>query len=259
MSKTIAVTSGKGGVGKSSVVVNMGIILAQMGNKVCLIDMDLGLKNLDIMMGLQHRSIFDLKDVMEGRCILAQAMIRDKKEENLYLIPACKSLRINEFPNGNLLRIIEELKQHFDYIILDTPAGIENGFCETIKCAQQAVIVTTLDVTALQDADRVIGLLMKEGISDLAFVINRYQPHLIDKGSMVGIDDAKTWLAIDFLGYILEDEQMIRANNHGIPLCQNKHSYNYDYFVVVVKRMLKEYVPLLKVKGPSLLAKLFQK
>lgn len=259
MSKAIAITSGKGGVGKSSIVVNIGIVLAQMGNKVCLIDMDLGLKNLDIMMGLQHRSIFDLKDVMEGRCILAQAMIRDKKEENLYLIPACKTLRINEFPNGNLGLIIEELKQHFDYILLDTPAGIENGFCETIKCVQQAIIVTTLDVTSLQDADRVIGLLMKEGIDDLSFVINRYQPNLIDKGSMVSIEDAKGWLAIDFLGYILEDEQMIRANNHGIPLCYNKNNYNYEYFVVVAKRMLKEYVPLLKVKGLSLLQKLFQR
>ena len=257
MAKAIAITSGKGGVGKSSVVVNIGHILAQMGNRVCMIDMDLGLKNLDIMMGLQHRSIYDLKDVMLGKCSLAQAMIRDKVAENLYLLPACKSLRIKDFPKGKLHDIVEELKKHFDFILLDTPAGIEEGFSEAIACVSQAVLVTTLDVTALQDGDRVIGLLMKEGIEDLSFIVNRYQPKLIEKGSSVSLEDAKAWLAIDFLGYVFEDENMIRANNHGIPLCNHKTTLNYQCFHAITKRMLKEYVPLPKNKNKSFFSWLF--
>lgn len=257
MAKAIAITSGKGGVGKSSIVVNVGHVLSQMGNKVCMIDMDLGLKNLDIMMGLQHRSIYDLKDVLSGKCNLAQAMIRDKVEENLYLIPACKSLRINEFPKGKLKMIVEALKENFDYILLDTPAGIEEGFCESIACVSQAILVTTLDVTALQDGDKVIGLLMKEGIEDIGFIANRYQPKLIEKGSSVSLEDAKSWLAVDFLGYVYEDENMIRSNNHGIALVNQKVSINYDCFYAITKRMLKEYVPLPKNKPKSFFAKIF--
>ena len=150
MGEAIAITSGKGGVGKSSVCINMGMVLAQKGYRVCLIDVDLGLKNLDVMLGLENRVIYDLKDVMEGRCTLANAMIRDKRQDNLYLLPACKTIHIQYFHGEDLKIVVEELKNQFDYILLDTPAGIESGFIHSIACVSRAIVVTTLDVTALQ-------------------------------------------------------------------------------------------------------------
>ncbi|MEG0469981.1 MAG: septum site-determining protein MinD, partial [Longicatena sp.] len=158
MGEAIAITSGKGGVGKSSVCVNMGVVLSQLGNRVCLIDVDLGLKNLDVMMGLENRVIYDLMDVMEGRCMLSQAMIKDKVQEHLYLLPACKTVHIEQFHHEDLKVVVEQLIEQFDYVLLDTPAGIERGFVSSIACVNRVVVVTTLDVTALQDADRVIGI-----------------------------------------------------------------------------------------------------
>ena len=150
MGEAIAITSGKGGVGKSSTVINIATLLAQRGFTVCMIDMDLGLKNLDIMLGLEHRVIFDLKDVLDGRCTLAKAIIKDKREENLYLLPACKTIHIDQFPKHELPHIVEALKQKFDFVLLDAPAGIESGFLQAIACVKKTIVVTTLDVTALQ-------------------------------------------------------------------------------------------------------------
>ncbi|MEG0330019.1 MAG: septum site-determining protein MinD [Longicatena sp.] len=257
MGEAIAITSGKGGVGKSSVCINIGMSLSQMGYKVCLIDVDLGLKNLDIMLGLENRVIYDLKDVMEGRCSLHQAMIKDKHEDNLYLLPACKTIHIQYFKGEELKMIVDKLIQSFDYVLLDTPAGIEKGFVDAIACVKRAILVSTLDITALQDADRVIGILLKEGLEHLSFVINRMNTKYIEKGISVSLEEAKEYLAIDFLGYIFDDENMMRANNHGRPITLQRESILYSCFQAITKRMLGERAILPKYKEKTILQKLF--
>lgn len=257
MGEAIAITSGKGGVGKSSVCINIGMILAQKGYKVCLIDVDLGLKNLDVMLGLENRVIYDLKDVMDGRCTLANAMIRDKRQDNLYLLPACKTIHIQYFHGEDLKIVVETLKTSFDYILLDTPAGIESGFVHSIACVNKAIVVTTLDVTALQDADRIIGILMKEGMEHISFIVNRMNVQYMEKGISVPLEEAKQWLSIDFLGYVFEDENMLRSNNRGKPLTLQRDTLSYLCFDSIVKRMLGQHCTLPKYKERSFLQKLF--
>lgn len=198
MGESIAITSGKGGVGKSSTIIGIGMILAQMGYRVCMIDMDLGLKNLDVMMGLQHRVLYDLKDVMDGKCTLSRAILQDKQQDNLYLIPACKTIHIASFQGDHFEEIVQSLKQSFDYVLLDTPAGMESGFLYSIRCVNKAVLVTTLDVTSLQDCDRIIGILMKEGMEEISFVVNRMNVHLIEKGISVPLEEAKNGCLLNF-------------------------------------------------------------
>lgn len=257
MGEAIAVTSGKGGVGKSSTIVNIGMILAQKGYRVCLIDVDLGLKNLDVMMGLEHRVIYDLKDVMEGKCPLARAMIQDKRESSLYLLPACKTIHIEQFQGERLYEVVEQLKKQFDFVLLDTPAGIESGFIHAIRSVNRVLLVSTLDVTALQDCDRIIGILMKEGIEEMAFIINRMNVRHIEKGVSIPLEEAKQWLAIDFLGYIFDDETMQRSNNRGVPAVLQRNTQLYACFESIVKRMLGEHVPLPQYREKGLFQKLF--
>lgn len=257
MGEAIAITSGKGGVGKSSVCINMGMLLAQHGFRVCLVDVDLGLKNLDVMLGLENRVIYDIKDVIEGRCALSQAMIRDKREDHLYLLPACKTIHIEQFHGNDLKTIVEELRESFDYILLDTPAGIESGFVHSIQCVKKAILVTTLDVTALQDADRVIGILMKEGLEHLSFIVNRMNVRYMEKGISVSLEDAKTWLSIQFLGYVFDDERMVQGNNRGRPIVMQRDTQMYSCFESIVKRLLGERSALPKYKEKSFLQKLF--
>lgn len=257
MAETIAITSGKGGVGKSSVCVNMGMVLSSMGYRVCLIDVDLGLKNLDLMLGLENRVIYDLKDVMDGRCSLQQALIKDKREENLFLLAACKTVNIQYFQGDDLKLVIEQLEKSFDFILLDTPAGIESGFLHSIACANRAIIVTTLDVTALQDADRIIGILMKEGLEDISFVVNRFNVKHIERGISIQLEEAKQWLAIELLGYVFDDERMIRSNNRGVPAVMQRETQLYNCFYTITKRMLGEHVALPKFRERTFLHKLF--
>lgn len=257
MGRAIAITSGKGGVGKSSVCVNLGIVLAQMGQRVCLIDVDLGLKNLDVMLGLENRVIFDLRDVMEGICSLEKAILRDKREENLYLLPACKSVNLKYFHGSDLQIVVETLKKEFDFVLLDTPAGIESGFVHSIACVEEVVLVTNLDITSVQDADRVIGILMKEHMSSIQLIVNRMNPRYIEKGISIRLEDALNWLSIDLLGYVFDDETVIRANNRGVPVSLAKHSLVYDCFEAIAKRLLGEEAPLPKYKEKGLFQKIF--
>lgn len=257
MGEAIAITSGKGGVGKSSVTVNIGMVLAQMGYRVCLIDVDLGLKNLDVMMGLENRVIYDLNDVMEGRCMLSQAMIKDKVQDNLYLLPACKTIHIEQFRQEDLCLIVEQLREKFDYVLLDTPAGIERGFVSSIACVKRSIVVTTLDVTSLQDADRIIGIMMNEGMEHIAFIVNRMNVKAIEKGISIPLEDARAWLSIDFLGYVFDDENMQRANNYGKPVTLQRESRIYSCFTAIVRRMLGEHAALPKCKERSFLHKIF--
>lgn len=257
MAEAIAITSGKGGVGKSSICVNLGMVLAQMGYRVCLIDVDLGLKNLDIMLGLENRVIYDLNDVMKGRCTLNKALINDKREERLSLLPACKSVHIEQFDGDSLGIVVEELKKSFDYILLDTPAGIESGFIHAIHCVDEAVLVTTPDITAVQDCDRVIGILLKEGIGKLSVVINRVNTRYIEKGVSISLEDVKSWLSIDLLGYVFDDPNMIAGNNRGKPISLKRDSSLYLCFEIIAKRFLGQKIGLPKIKDRTFLQKLF--
>lgn len=256
MGTSIAITSGKGGVGKSSITISLGVVLAQAGYKVCLIDVDLGLKNLDVMMGLENRIYYDLMDVMEGKCTLMKALVKDKYQDHLYLLPACKSIQIHKFKGEMLTFIIDELKKEFDYILLDTPAGIEGGFKHCLKCADQFILVTTLDVTSLQDADRIIGLLLKENASKIQLIINRCNPKYIEKGISLKIDEALSWLSIELLGVVYEDELLAKGNNHGTPIVFNEKSMTYICMKHICQTLLGESVQLPKYKEKNILRKL---
>ena len=257
MGRAIAITSGKGGVGKSSVCINLGIVLAQMGYQVCLIDVDLGLKNLDVMLGLENRVIYDLRDVMVGICPLDIAILKDKSENNLYLLPACKSVNIHYFKGSDLRLVVNELKQSFDFVFLDTPAGIESGFLYSIACADDVILVSNLDITSMQDADRVIGILMKEQMQSIRLIVNRLTPHFIDKGISIRLEDAMNWLGIELLGYVFDDESVIRSNNRGAPISLAKHTQVYDCFAAIAKRLNGENAALPKYREKRFLQKLF--
>lgn len=257
MGRAIAITSGKGGVGKSSVCINLGIVLSQMGYRVCLIDVDLGLKNLDVMLGLENRVLYDLKDAVNGVCPLDKAILRDKREPNLFLLPACKSVNLRYFQGRDLQLVVQELKQQFDYILLDTPAGIESGFVHSMACVEDVIVVTTLDITAVQDADRVIGILMKEHMRSISLVVNRMNPRHIDRGISIRLEDAMNWLSIDLLGYVFDDENVIRANNRGKPISLAKNTGVYECFLAIAKRLCGEQAALPKYKEKGFLQKIF--
>lgn len=258
MGCSIAITSGKGGVGKSSVCVSMGIVLAKKGYRVCLIDVDLGLKNLDVMMGLENRVYYDLKDAMDGKCSLNKAILRDKHESNLYLLPACKSVNVTHFKGEDLQLVVNELKKSFDYILLDTPAGIESGFMYSLKCADRIIIVTTLDIAAIQDADRIVGLLMKENVETIQLILNRVNPRYIEKGISVKMEDALSWLSIELLGIVYEDEQIARGNNRGNPQVLDMKSLSYECFDATCERLLNHQAVLPKYREKNLLHKIFR-
>ena len=202
MGEVIVVTSGKGGVGKTTTSANLGTGFALEGKKVVLIDADIGLRNLDVVMGLENRIVYDLVDVTEGVCRLKQALIRDKRYENLYLLPAAQTRDKNAVNPEQMKEVCAELVKDFDYVIIDCPAGIEQGFKNAIAGADKAIIVTTPEVSAVRDADRIIGLLEAEGKNNPQLVINRIRPHMVKKGDMMDIDDIIEILSIKLLGII---------------------------------------------------------
>ena len=258
MSRTIVITSGKGGVGKSSVTINLGYALAQSGQKVCLIDADFGLKNLDVMMGLENRVIYDLKDVITNKCSLKQILVKDKRMDSLFLIPACKSLSFENLNLDYMSKMVEQLKEEFDYILIDSPAGIEKGFQYASQLSQEAVIVVTLDVVSLRDADRVVGLLLKQGITQLHMVVNKYSEEDINKGRCLQLRDAYDILSIPLLGIVYDDHVMIEANNKGMPIYMNKSENITRCFDRIVKRLEGQEVPFQKNKRKPLLERIFR-
>ena len=256
MGEIIAVTSGKGGVGKSSVTLNLGEVLAQKGYKVVLIDMDLGLRNLDVLMGLENRVIYDMKDVILSKCSLQQALIKDKKQENLYLLPACKSVRLESFDPKALEVIIHHLQKEFDYVFLDSAAGLEKGFTYSISYAQRILLVTTLDYTALQDADRVIGLLYQSQHNHIQLIINKINPRYVEKGISVSLKEALSYLSVDLLGIVYEDEEMVRSSNKGFSAVKEKNVL-YECFLSMANRLEGKKSELPKYRGKSLMQRIF--
>lgn len=251
MGEAIVVTSGKGGVGKTTTSANLGTALAIMGKKVCMVDTDIGLRNLDVVMGLENRIIYDLIDVAEGRCRVNQALIKDKRFDELYMLPAAQTKDKNDISPDQVRQIIESLKPDFDYVIIDCPAGIEQGFRNAIAGADQAIVVTTPENAAVRDADRVIGLLEKSSFPSPKLIINRIRPNLLRNGDMLEIDDICQVLAIDLIGIVPDDELVIRAANTGEPTVMNVNSRAAIAYRNIARRILGETVPLSQLDEKS--------
>jgi septum site-determining protein MinD len=248
MGEVIVVTSGKGGVGKTTTTANLGTGFALMGKKVVLVDADIGLRNLDVVMGLENRIVYDLVDVTEGNCRLKQALIRDKRYETLYLLPAAQTRDKTAVSPDQMRQLCQDLVQEFDYVIIDCPAGIEQGFKNAIAGADRAVIVTTPEVSAVRDADRIIGLLESEGKSNPKLIVNRIRPKMVKKGDMMDIDDIIEILAVDLLGIIPEDEYIVISTNRGEPAITNPVSLASTAYKNIVRRLMGENVPLMSLE-----------
>lgn len=245
MGEAIVVTSGKGGVGKTTTSANLGTALALLGRKVCMVDTDIGLRNLDVVMGLENRIIYDLCDVADGRCRLNQALVKDKRFEELYMLPAAQTKDKHAVSPEQVKDIILELKKEFEYVIIDCPAGIEQGFKNAIAGADRAIVVTTPENAAVRDADRIIGLLGNSQVESTRLVINRIRPNMVKSGEMLDIDEIIQVLAIDLIGIVPDDEYVIKAANSGEPTVMNPDSKAAIAYRNIARRILGDTVPLM--------------
>lgn len=244
MSEVIVITSGKGGVGKTTTTANVGTGLAQLDKKVVLIDTDIGLRNLDVVMGLENRIVYNLVDVVEGNCRIKQALIKDKKYPNLFLLPSAQTRDKSSVNPEQMKKLIEDLREDFDYIILDCPAGIEQGFQNAIAGAERALVVTTPEVSAIRDADRIIGLLEANEIGKIDLIVNRLRMDMVKRGDMMSVDDVCEILSIDLIGAVPDDEQIVISTNQGEPLVGSDALAGKAY-ENICHRLLGEEVPLL--------------
>jgi septum site-determining protein MinD len=245
--EAIVITSGKGGVGKTTTSANIGTALALSGKKICLVDTDIGLRNLDVVMGLENRIIYDLVDVTEGRCKLKQALIKDKRFDCLYLLPAAQTKDKSAVQPEQMKTVIEELKQEYDYVIIDCPAGIEQGFKNAVAGADRAIVVTTPEVSAVRDADRIIGLLEQEDVEAPRLIVNRIRGHMMKNGEMLDVDEIASILAIDLLGIVVDDEEVIKHSNKGEPIALHTTSKASIAYRNIARRILGETVPLMSL------------
>lgn len=257
MENVIVITSGKGGVGKTTTTANLGTGLALTGKKVVLVDTDIGLRNLDVVLGLENRIVYDLVDVVEGTCKLKQALIKDKRYDGLYLLPAAQTRNKMAVSPEQMKQLIEDLEAEFDYILIDCPAGIERGFKNAVAGAKAAIVVTVPEVSSVRDADRIIGLLSASGIEEVKLLINRLRPDLVRKGDMLAIDDTLEILGVDLIGVIPEDERIFRSSNLGEPAVTDHSSQAGQAYHNVTRRVLGEDVPMLDLdRGPGFLGRL---
>jgi len=235
MSEVIVITSGKGGVGKTTTVANIGTGLAMMGKKVAVVDTDIGLRNLDVVLGLENRIVYNLVDVINGTCRLRQALIKDRRHQELYLLPSAQTKDKTAVSPEQMIKLVEDLREEFDYILLDCPAGIEQGFKNAIAGADKALVVTTPEVSAIRDADRIIGLLEAHELHDM-----------IARGDMMSVEDVIEILAVDLIGTILDDEQIVIATNQGEPL-SGKNSQAEEEYYNICKRLMGEEIPFVPI------------
>lgn len=243
MGEVIVITSGKGGVGKTTTTANIGTGLALKNKSVVLIDADIGLRNLDVVMGLENRIVYDIVDVVEGRCRTKQALIKDKRYNGLYIIPAAQTRDKNAVSPEQMKKLTAELKKEFDYILIDCPAGIEQGFKNAIAGAQRSIVVTTPEVSSIRDADRIIGLLEASGIRKNELLINRLRVDMVRRGDMMSVEDVTEILAIDLLGVIPDDESVVVATNQGEPVV-GEDSLAGKCYQNICRRLLGEEVPI---------------
>lgn len=247
-SQVIVVTSGKGGVGKTTTTANIGVGLSTLGKKVVLIDTDIGLRNLDVVLGLENRIVYDLVDVVTGVCKTRQALIKDKRYDGLFLIPAAQTKDKDAVTTEQMQALCEELRQDFDFIIIDCPAGIEQGFKNAIAGADKALIVTTPEVSAVRDADRIIGLLEANEIDEHYLIVNRIRTDMVKRGDMMNIDDIIDILNIDLIGIIPDDEHIIVSTNRGEPAVIDAKSLAGQAYRNITKRLTGDQVPLMDLE-----------
>jgi septum site-determining protein MinD len=249
--RIIVVTSGKGGVGKTTTTANIATALALMGNKVVAVDGDVGLRNLDVVMGLENRIVYTLIDALDGNCRLNQTLIRDKRTENLYMIPTAQSKTKDAVSSDQMIKVCEDLKKDFDYILIDSPAGIEAGFKNASAGAEEALVVTTPDVSAVRDADRIIGLLESMGKSPIRLIVNRIRPHMVKRGDMLGVSDVLDILAVDLIGMVPDDESVFTSSSRGEPLTLSGDTQAAAAFRNIASRMTGRDVPFINLDEPQ--------
>ncbi len=246
MGEVIVITSGKGGVGKTTTTANIGAGLAMLNKKVVVLDTDLGLRNLDVVMGLENRIVYNLVDVIEGNCRMKQALIKDKRYETLYLLPSAQTKDKSAVSPQQVKKLTEELAEEFDFVLIDCPAGIEQGFQNAIAGASHALVVTTPEVSAIRDADRIIGLLEKNNIKKVDLIINRIRMEMIRRGDMMSVEDVTEILAIPLLGAIPDDEQIVVSTNQGEPVIDTDSLAGKAY-INICKRIMGEEIPFLNL------------
>ncbi|TCS95010.1 septum site-determining protein MinD [Hazenella coriacea] len=255
-SVAITVTSGKGGVGKSTTVASLGLGLTQLGYRVCLLDTDIGLRKLDLMLGLENRIVYDLVDLIEGVCKLRQSLVRHKEYPDLALLPAAQTRYKEEVSPEQVMYVVEELKKEFDFILIDSPAGIEGGFRNAIAPADRAILVVNPEIPSVRDSDRVIGLLESANLEKIDLIVNRVQPGMVRDGDMLSVERVQNHLAINLLGIVPEDKRIIRSSNTGEPVILDQKSIAGKAYSNIARRLIGEDVPFLELESSTLITKI---
>lgn len=252
MSRIIVITSGKGGVGKTTTTANLGMALAKRGRQVAVVDADFGLRNLDLLLGLENRIVYTAVEVLSGECRLEQAIVKDKRQPRLVLLPAAQNRMKDAIAPEQMTQLVDMLVSKYDYILIDSPAGIERGFQNAIAPAKEAVIVTTPEIAAVRDADRVIGLLEANGIRRISLIVNRIRPHMVRADEMMSVEDVEEILAISLIGIIPDDEKVIMSTNRGEPLVLSETPSNAGIaFDNIARRLEGERVEFLNLNPVS--------
>lgn len=250
MSEVIVITSGKGGVGKTTTTANVGTGLAMLNKKVVMIDTDIGLRNLDVVLGLENRIVYNLVDVVEEKCRIKQALIKHKKYDNLFLLPSAQTRDKDSVTPEQMKKLIDELRNEFDYILLDCPAGIEQGFRNAIAGADRALVVTTPEVSAIRDADRIVGLLEANELRKIDLIINRLRVDMVKRGDMLSVNDVCDILSINLIGVVPDDEHIVISTNQGEPLVGSNCLAGKAY-ECICQRVLGEDIPLMDLDKKS--------
>lgn len=244
--RVILICSGKGGVGKTTLTANLGIALARLGETTVVLDADFGLRNLDLLLGLENRIVYNAQDVLEETCRLEQALVKHKQEPNLSLLPAGNARMLDWLTSDDMKKIVGMLAERANFVLIDCPAGIETGFRNAAAAAKEAIVITTPEMAAVRDADRVIGLLNTQGVAPVQMVLNRVRPKMVANQDMLGVSDVTDILALPLLGLVLEDEQVITSTNRGEPLTLNGSlSPAGRAYMNVARRLRGEEVPLI--------------
>jgi len=254
--RRIVITSGKGGVGKTTTTANLGAALAKRGRSVVLVDTDIGLRNLDLVLGVEKRIVFDLVEVVEGRCQLRQALIRDKRFESLSMLPAAQTREKTAVSEEAMIKVIDELAEMAEFILIDCPAGIEHGFRNALAGAREAIVVTTPEVSAIRDADRVVGKLVERRMP-LRLIVNRIRPDMVKSGDMMSVEDVAQILSAELLGVIPDDEEVIDTTNRGEPLVLDETKRLAAIYMKIARRLEGEIVPFTNLEAPSRLKQFF--
>lgn len=247
MGRVIVITSGKGGVGKTTATANLGTGLAMLGKKVAMVDTDIGLRNLDVVLGLENRIVYDIVDAVRGNCRLKQSLIKDKRYENMFLLPAAQTKDKTAITEDQMIELCNRLKEEFDFVLIDCPAGIEHGFKNAIAGAEEAIVVTTPEVSAVRDADRIVGLLEAADLRQPKLIINRIRSGMIKTGDMMGVEDILEILAIELLGIVPDDDAIVISTNRGEPTVMDNDSRPGQAFRNIAQRITGEQVPLMSM------------